>query len=37
MRIDEGVVIVDTRELIAGPPKGAVTFRDPYPPGEGCG
>jgi len=33
----DGVVIVDTRELITGPPKGAVTFRDPYPPGEGCG
>ena len=37
VRIDDGVVIVDTRELITGPPKGSVTFRDPYPPGEGCG
>jgi Rieske Fe-S protein len=38
VRIDaEGIVIVDTRELINGPPKGSVSFHDPYPPGEGCG
>lgn len=37
VRIDAGVVIVDTYELITGPPKGSVTFHDPYPPGEGCG
>ncbi|HYI65505.1 MAG TPA: Rieske 2Fe-2S domain-containing protein [Candidatus Limnocylindrales bacterium] len=37
LRIDDSVVIVDTRELITGPPKGAVTFHDPYPPREGCG
>jgi len=35
-RIDDGVVIVDTRELLGGPPKGVLTFRDPHPPGEGC-
>jgi len=36
VRIDEGVVIVDTRELISGPPKGVVTFRDSHPQDEGC-
>jgi nitrite reductase/ring-hydroxylating ferredoxin subunit len=37
VRVDaEGVVIVDTRELITGPPKGSVTFHDPYPPAVGC-
>lgn len=36
VRIDAGVVIVDTRELINGPPKGSVSFHDPHPPGEGC-
>lgn len=36
VRIDAGVVIVDTHELITGPPKGSVTFHDPYPPGQGC-
>ena len=33
---DEGVVIVDTREVIDGPPKNVVTFRDPHPPDVGC-
>ena len=33
---DDGVVIIDTRELIKGPPKNVVTFRDPHPQGEGC-
>jgi len=33
---DDGVVIVDTRELIKGPPTGTVTFRDPYPIDVGC-
>ncbi len=33
---DEGVVIVDTRELIEGPPKGVVTFTDPHPQDVGC-
>jgi cytochrome b6-f complex iron-sulfur subunit len=38
VRIDEaGIVIVDTREIIKGPPTGTVTFHDPYPPNEGCG
>ncbi|MEA2651921.1 MAG: cytochrome b6-f complex iron-sulfur subunit [Chloroflexota bacterium] len=37
VRIDaDGVVIVDTRELITGPPKGSVSFHDPHPPGVGC-
>jgi len=37
VRIDEGgVVFVDTRELIEGPPKGAVTFTDPHPADVGC-
>lgn len=36
VRIDEGIVIVDTTELISGPPKGVVTFTDPYPPNVGC-
>lgn len=33
---DDGVVVVDTREILDGPPKGVVTFRDPHPPAEGC-
>lgn len=37
VRIDgRGVVIIDTRELIEGPPKGTVTFRDAHPPDVGC-
>ena len=32
----EGIVIVNTRELITGPPKGSVSFHDPHPPGVGC-
>jgi len=36
VRIDDGVVIVDTRELVKGPPKGVVTFRDPHPQDAGC-
>jgi nitrite reductase/ring-hydroxylating ferredoxin subunit len=37
MRIDDtGVVILDTRELVKGPPKGVVTFTDPHPPDVGC-
>ena len=36
VRIDDGMVIVDTRELISGPPKGVVTFTDPHPPNVGC-
>jgi cytochrome b6-f complex iron-sulfur subunit len=37
VRIDaEGTLIVDTRELIQGPPRGEITFRDGHPPGEGC-
>lgn len=36
VRIDDGIVIVDTTELISGPPKGVVTFTDPHPPNVGC-
>ena len=37
VRIDDAAcVIVDTRELIEGPPKGVVTFRDPHPAEVGC-
>jgi cytochrome b6-f complex iron-sulfur subunit len=37
VRVDEeGVVIIDTRELIEGPPKNVVTFHDPHPPDVGC-
>lgn len=37
VRIDaEGVVIIDTRELIEGPPKNEVSFRDPHPQDVGC-
>lgn len=36
VQIANGIVMVDTRELINGPPKGSVSFHDPYPPGEGC-
>ena len=36
VRIGAGAVWVDTSELITGPPKGNVTFRDPYPQSEGC-
>jgi len=36
VRIDDGVLIVDTRELVKGPPKGVVSFSDPHPPDVGC-
>src|SRR6188474_75568 len=37
VRIDQdGFVIVDTRELIKGPPTGSVTFRDQHPFDVGC-
>jgi cytochrome b6-f complex iron-sulfur subunit len=37
VRIDkQGVVIIDTREIIEGPPKDVVTFRDSHPPDVGC-
>jgi Rieske Fe-S protein len=32
---DAGTVIIDTREIIKGPPTGTVTFRDAYPFEEG--
>ena len=31
-----GILLVDTREVIAGPPRGTVTFVDPHPPDLGC-
>ena len=33
---EDGVLIVDTRELVKGPPKGLVTFTDPHPADVGC-
>jgi cytochrome b6-f complex iron-sulfur subunit len=33
---DAGVVILDTRELVKGPPKGTTTFTDPHAPDVGC-
>lgn len=37
VRIDEdGVVIIDTREIIKGPPTGTMTFRDAQPFDAGC-
>jgi cytochrome b6-f complex iron-sulfur subunit len=36
VRMRGGVVIVDTNELISGPPRGVVTFIDPHPPDVGC-
>jgi cytochrome b6-f complex iron-sulfur subunit len=37
VRIDpEGTVIIDTREIVKGPPTGTVTFRDAHPFDEGC-
>jgi cytochrome b6-f complex iron-sulfur subunit len=37
VRLDAaGVVHVDTREVISGPPRGPLTFVDGWPPGEGC-
>ena len=36
-RVDaDGMLIVDTRELVKGPPKGIVTFTDPHPADVGC-
>lgn len=37
VRIGEaGVVVIDTREVIEGPPKGTITFRDAHPMDVGC-
>ena len=36
VRLDDGVLIVDTREIVKGPPKGTITFTDAYPPDVGC-
>jgi Rieske Fe-S protein len=37
VRLDKrGVVVVDTREVISGPPKGVLTFRDSHPLDVGC-
>lgn len=33
---DDGAVLIDTREVISGPPKGVLTFSDPHPPDGGC-
>ena len=34
---EDGQVVVDTREIIAGAPEGQLSFRDPHPPDVGCG
>ena len=34
--LPDGAVIIDTRELIEGPPRGTVTFTDPHRPDVGC-
>ena len=36
VRFDDGVLIVDTREIVKGPPKGTITFTDAHPPDVGC-
>jgi Rieske Fe-S protein len=37
VRIEKnGMLVIDTREIVKGPPKGTLTFVDPYPPNEGC-
>ena len=33
---DDGMVVIDTREFISGPPAGHLTFTDPFPPEIGC-
>jgi Rieske Fe-S protein len=33
---DDGTVIIDTREIVKGPPTGTVTFHDAYPFDQGC-
>ena len=33
---DDGTVVIDTREVISGPPVGTVTFTDPFAPDIGC-
>ena len=33
---DDGTVVIDTREILRGAPKGILTFTDPYPPDAGC-
>ena len=34
---EDGTVVIDTREVISGPPVGTLTFTDPHPPDAGCG
>jgi len=37
VRIDrDGTVVIDTREIVKGPPAGTITFRDARPPDVGC-
>jgi nitrite reductase/ring-hydroxylating ferredoxin subunit len=33
---EDGMVVIDTREIIRGAPTGIVTFNDPHPPDAGC-
>lgn len=34
---DDGTVVIDTREILFGPPEGILTFTDPHPADAGCG
>jgi cytochrome b6-f complex iron-sulfur subunit len=34
--VDDGTIVIDTREVISGPPVGTVTFTDPFAPDIGC-
>jgi Rieske Fe-S protein len=37
VRIDrDGTLVIDTRELIEGPPRGTITFADGHPLDVGC-
>ena len=33
---EDGMVVIDTREVISGPPVGTLTFTDPFAPEIGC-
>ena len=33
---DDGVLTVDTRQVVRGPPEGQLTFTDPHPADSGC-
>jgi Rieske Fe-S protein len=33
---EDGMVVIDTREVISGPPVGTLSFTDPFAPEIGC-